>query len=161
MRLVNFNKSISVWYGSVKEEFASFSQAPDWLKGSYEELGYWKREYVNLAKNYKAKLNEFKERSDSEKASYMSKLQVIEDEKFDFLTKAVKNYHVILIDKISPGSLPFETAQKLISFDGDELNIQTKIELEKYKSKIHRDYVDGVITDEDLINILSDAPLKS
>jgi hypothetical protein len=157
--LININRNLLKWYKAAREEFVSITQAPDWLKDSYEDLSHWRADYVKKNIFIKEHMKGYTEERKKIDAQARIDKAAVDDKQSRFVETNVKDLYVVLIDRITVGSLPIEVSQRInAEFHGtDKHELELNKALSAYKKDLLYKYKSGQMGEPELIQLLKEA----
>jgi hypothetical protein len=152
--LVNTNNQFSKWYQSVKKEYSTMTTAPDWLKGSHDDLSNWRKEYVQRAIDIKKALRSLESKQVAAEKKYKESLAEIQVQRDEILLGNIDENFAVLIERISKNALPLKRIEKYLNSTPEVLEKKLEVELKKYKLELFNGYKSGTLSEADLRNEL-------
>jgi hypothetical protein len=156
-QLVNIHKKTLDWFRKTKEEFNTITTAPNWMKGDSQDLELWKSEYIDLSIQYKHSMRKFEDRKNMIYSETKEKLSSVDKDKLEYINNNFNRMYVIMINKITQASLPFNRIEKHMGLSKEKLDITLSKELDSYKLELLNGVKKGDISMEELRDILKEA----
>jgi hypothetical protein len=152
--LVNINKQVQAWYKNALNDFATYSESPDWLVGDKELQDAWDAKFQSLNVNYKIKLVEFDEKRDRLYASIQDDLNEITKLQTDYEKAFYRENPVLLINRITVQSLPWSVVEQYSSMTPNARKKNLVKELVNFKRTLFKQYLNKEISFDDLLEFV-------
>jgi hypothetical protein len=153
--LASRSNTVSEWYSSVTDEYAKLSETPEW----YLDTGGSVSDWDNTLKAKSLFLKDLIKNSSLEKNKLSLELKArisnIDDELRARLRKELVETPELVLELITPQSLPLETHLKAMEYSTKEdAKAFIKREHLMYKKKLHSDYLKGKLTSTELVELM-------
>lgn len=151
--LINEKSSFRKWKTNVYDQWTLLKNVPEWLVNETELRDIWIAEYHDQL--ITLRLEQMKTTEENNKARNIFEQSVKRNNELlsNFEDQLYKDNPVILIHKITPSALPEADILKLHELDKEERRQVRKDLVEVYKRKLLKDFRNGNLSLEELINL--------
>jgi hypothetical protein len=154
-KLASQSNKIGLWLTEAKQKYSNFKDKPDWFESIGDDSLDWSaelREKLNQAKLINNQLSQTKNQISLEAKRSMADANKTHEQQ---LIKLFSSSPELLIHTFNIQVLPLETHFDSMTFSEPELASKfLKTELIKFQKSCLKKYTDGILTTDDLINII-------
>jgi hypothetical protein len=148
--LVGLNSTIQKWYKSTTKKYSTYLEAPSWLIGDDKLKDAWDTNYQSQMIEFREKVQNYERQLEMVERSIATKLDSIYKEQDSFEREFYRKYPVLLINKVTVQSLPYEITSLHTRKEGNIRKLALAEELVKFKRQLFTDYLGGIISYDDL-----------
>jgi len=136
------------------EEYSTLVSAPVWLHHTPELLEMWEKDFQGVFIESKELTRNLNSERSLLQAQFTKNLGQLED-KFNIRRENLLiNNPILIINGITVQSLPIELTEETLSMDSESRNSRLKDILATYKAKLLTDFNNGVITSNELLELI-------
>lgn len=152
--LINTNAAVQRWSKKINIEFATYSEAPSWLIEDLSLQDSWNREYRNILIEFKKRKLRFKHEREDLQRTIERKLEEIDRKENEYDENCFRDNPVLLINKISTQSLPYNIVEKHVALNSKERKKALRMELDDYKRGLYKRFINKDINYDELYEIV-------
>lgn len=152
--LMERSRSVQQWYKVVIGKFAQLNEMPDWILETKALREHWGFENNKAYEALKRDLVALNRQKKDLSTKYSKDMLSLEKQSNDVSLQWFKAHPLLAINKIPVQALDPEISIKHAGLSSSDLDDKLDQELAIYKSKLAKDYVNGNLNIEELLEIL-------